>query len=511
MYAFDLAEYRRWREIHNPSYRFWTRVWVDSLHMGTRVHWTLTPLSVLSLGLLWEFMSRQAPQFIGNQRTAIKSMACRRRSSPFYLGRMPDFDATDDDWGNFFITQVSGRDQIRHRLVDWHLNDLQDCKDGAIIYCAMTNLFSSLSVAGYTTDHLFRAVCKNALDPNRNFQTSVEDNIRRRLESFRDPKATEYIAYTKLIPTGPVSNTLRKKWSTQRIEKVDDVSETGTVAVLVGKSLEPFVVTRRAVVSGIAEIHRREAQNLFALLVQQVPGLSIFVIPARSNFKIAESDSSEKYFDVSFKRTELATTEKGDPSGAILFERATRDLFDAPEDAIRNLSVGSELRWRRSTRRETDEILADAYRWALRKRLSRDFWAYLNRSIALGRDASVPKGSVLNTMAVWDRTTDSDLFGSLLGILSRLAEPDDVLTLHRLQEIVHWSEAENHELFRFVHTRREINDLLTVIRGVRNSATHFNSADDELYGVMLYLARVLFEAFTAAWERDSVRANSAKV
>ena len=31
MYAFNLAEYAKWREISSPAYRFWTRAWVGGV------------------------------------------------------------------------------------------------------------------------------------------------------------------------------------------------------------------------------------------------------------------------------------------------------------------------------------------------------------------------------------------------------------------------------------------------------------------------------------------------
>jgi hypothetical protein len=44
-------------------------------------------------------------------------------------------------------------------------------------------------------------------------------------------------------------------------------------------------------------------------------------------------------------------------------------------------------------------------------------------------------------------------------------------------------------------------DLLTVTRGLRNSATHFEAADHSVYGIIVYLTKFLFEAFVAAWIR----------
>ncbi len=107
---------------------------------------------------------------------------------------------------------------------------------------------------------------------------------------------------------------------------------------------------------------------------------------------------------------------------------------------------------------------------------------------------------------MWDWETEKD-FARLLDALSRLSEPDDHLVLYRLREITYWytdADRGRNELFGLVNTWREIDDLLAVIRGIRNSATHFDRADDELYGLMVYFAKVLFEAFTAAWVRDSL-------
>jgi len=509
MYAFNLAEYAKWREISSPAYRFWTRAWVDSLHMGTRVHWALAPVSVLSLAFLWEFMSRQAPRYTDRQRVAIKAMARRRHAPTFYFGSMPRFEDDDSLWTKFFSGQMQTRNDIRHQIVDWHLVHLREADDFSAIHAAMVSLFSCLVIEGFTTDHLFRAICKGTLDPQNLRATSVDYNLQYVFESYRDPKPAEYIAYTQLVPIapGPFSKTLRRKWSNQKLHNLDEVVNTRTEAVLIGGELDPFIVTRRAVVSGIGELHRREAQNVYALRLQRHPELSVFVMPARSNFRLAAPGSPEKYYDVSFRRTELDITERGDDSGAILFEKATRDLFDAPEEAIRNLMVAAELRWRRPTRRETDEVLANAYRWSLRTRLSQDFSSYLARVRGLGKDPSVPAGSVLRGLGAWDWEMEKD-FTRLLDALSRLSEPDDHLVLYRLREITYWySDVDRgrNEMFGLANTWREIDDLLAVIRGIRNSATHFERADDELYGLMLYFAKVLFEAFTAAWVRDSLK------
>jgi hypothetical protein len=421
---------------------------------------------------------------------------------------MPRFEDDDSLWTKFFAAQVQARHDIRHQVVDWHLAHLREAEEFASIYSAMVSLFSCLVIEGFTTDHLFRAICKGTLDPQNLRGTSVEYNLQYVLESYRDPQAAEYIAYTKLVPIapGPFSKTLRRKWANQKFQNLDEVVNAGTTAVLIGDELDPFIVTRRVVVSGVGELHRREAQNVYALRLQRHPELSVFVMPARSNFRLVVPGSPEKYHDVSFRRTELAITERGDDSGAILFEKATRDLFDAPEEAIRSLMVGAELRWRRPARQETDEVLANAYRWSLRTRLSQDFSSYLGRVRGLGKDASVPADSVLRAMATWDWETEKD-FARLLDALSRLSEPDDHLVLYRLREITYWytdADRGRNELFGLVNTWREIDDLLAVIRGIRNSATHFERADDELYGLMLYFAKVLFEAFTAAWVRDSL-------
>lgn len=467
------------------------------------MHWALSPVSVLSLAFMWEFMSRQGLQYAKYQRLAIKGMARRRHAPCFYYGRMPEFEDEGCVWTEFFNKQIEARDAIRHAVVDWHLKDLQKAQDFSLIQVSMDNLFASLTLEGYTTDHLFRTICKYALDPLGLKDTSVESRLRKVLESYRDPQPSEYIAYTKLVPTGPVSNTLRYKWSDVRLHSVDEVIELGTITALIGDNLEPFIITRRAVISGIGELHRREAQDLFALLAQRHPGFSVFVMPVRSYFKLTAPDSAKKYYDVGYQRTELPITETGDASGAILFERATRDLFDAPHEAMRNLLVGAELRWRRPTRLETDEVLANAYRWSLRKRLSREFSSYLSRANALGKNPLVPQDSVLKKLSAWDWENEKD-FANLLANLSELNIPDDALVLCRLREIVNWHNPVNSETLSPQSTWREINDLLALIRGVRNSATHFGSADHELYGMMLYLARVLFEAFTAAWERDAL-------
>jgi hypothetical protein len=508
MYALNLAEYARWRELSTPAYRFWLRNWIDSLHMGTRVHWAMSPISVPTLALLWAFFSRQAPQYTKRQRVALKAMARRRQAPAFYSGDMPEFTADEACWSDFFARQRDTRDTIRRDVVEWHLTHLRDSTDHSLIHAAMTILSSCLVVEGFSTDRLFRGICKGALDAQRLRTTSVDENLVFALESYRAPVAQEYIAYTKLVPImpGPFSRTFRHKWSNLTFGTVDEVPTTAGLAVLIGDDLDLFIVTRRASHS-IADLHRREAHKVLALRLQRHPELSVFVLPPRSHFRLAIPGSAEKYHDVSFRRAELDIQERGDDSGAILFRKATQDLFDEPEESIRNLMVAAELRWRRHTRGETDDVLANAYRWSLRTKLGQDFSAHLARVRSLGRDARVPRGSVLRAMADWPWEAGQG-FATLLDTLSTLREPDDHLILYRLRELMHWYPGDlgRNELFGLRNTRREINDLLILSRGVRNSATHFERSSDQLHGVMLYLARVVFEAFAAAWTRDSVEA-----
>jgi hypothetical protein len=109
-------------------------------------------------------------------------------------------------------------------------------------------------------------------------------------------------------------------------------------------------------------------------------------------------------------------------------------------------------------------------------------------------------------MAYWDWEKEQN-FPRLLNRLAKLEAPDDQLVLCRLRELTEWYVDKPHpgsELSGLANTFREINDLLAITRGVRNSVTHFESADQALYGIMLHLAKILFEAFAAAWRRDSV-------
>ena len=81
MYALNLLEHNRWISIPNRAYRFWIRAWVDSLHIGTHVHWQLSPLSMVGLAHLWGYINRQDRQYTKRQRASIKVMALRRQAA----------------------------------------------------------------------------------------------------------------------------------------------------------------------------------------------------------------------------------------------------------------------------------------------------------------------------------------------------------------------------------------------------------------------------------------------
>jgi hypothetical protein len=507
MYAVNVEEHSRWRSITNRAQRLWVRTWIDSVHVGTHIHWQLSPLSILGLAHLWEYMNRQQPHHTRRQRSSIKAMARRRQTEPGYLGSMPHFDDHDSAWDAFFNQQIVAHDEIRQRLVQWHLTALSECKDIPLLHRHLNALFGALVLSGPTNDQLFRAVCKGVLDPQNLGGQTPSENLRDWLESYLNPRSTEFLAYTKAVPItpDPISRRLRLKWSSVKLPNLDAFSSARTLPTLVGGDLEPYIVTRRAVLGGIAELHRREARRVYALRIQKFPGLSVFVLAPRSYFRPIAPEASEKYHDINFKRTEVSIDASGDEEGAILFQKAAQELFDSPEEAIRNLLVGAELRWRQGTIRQTDQLLANAYRWRLRSRLSEDFANYLSRVRAIGKDPRVPEMSALSRMAEWDWEAEKD-FLLLLKRLAYSSHIDDELLLFRLRELTDWYSTKarpENELMGLANTWREIDDLLTIIRGVRNSATHFAAADETLYGAMLYLAKVLFEAFAAAWVRDA--------
>jgi hypothetical protein len=219
-----------------------------------------------------------------------------------------------------------------------------------------------------------------------------------------------------------------------------------------------------------------------------------------------EPGASENYSDVSFKRIETAIDKiPADDSGAVMFYKASRDLFDSPESAIRDLMVAAELRWRGSSLKGTDNVLASAYRSALRGRLSEDFANYLARVRSVGSAADLPEDCSYRQLSQWDWPAEKH-YTALLQYLTSRPCFDDPLTMYRLRELTSWYPAKSssgNDLAGLAQSHHETGDLLTLARGVRNSATHFAEAGDELYGVMLYLARVLVEAFTACLTRDT--------
>jgi hypothetical protein len=374
----------------------------------------------------------------------------------------------------------------------------------------MNDLFSCLATEGFSTNQLFLSVCKGVLDPGNYKETGPEQNLAGFLESKRLLEPTTYLAYTKLVPVSPsdVSGNLLRKWSSFRLQRVEEFRNQQTTAVCVGN--EPFIVTRKTVVGGIGEIHRREAQHVYSLRLQRHPELSVYVLPLRSYFKADVADAPEEYHDVGFEQAGLDLRTGGDGPGALFFQRASRDLFDFPDEAIRNLLVGAELRWRKADPddKHTDDVLADAYRWSLRKRLHRDIDDYLARVYSIGRTYPLPSGSAAALVASQDWKANGD-FRELLEEVQSLDDNDDELLALRLREVQNWYRDRcdsTSELSGKLNTWHEINDLMKLIRGVRNSATHFEPPGQELYGVMLYLAKVLFEAFAAACMRDHTTA-----
>ncbi len=512
MYAVNTEKLQRWLSIKNRAYRFWVRAWIDSLHVGTHIHWQLSPFSVLGLAFMWRFIARQESHYTKRQRTAIKAMARRRQKDPGFLSQMPRFQDDDSQWESFFSEQISAKEQIQKELVRWHVTTLKDCTDMAVLHSNMASLYSSLLLKGFATDQLLYVVCKGVLDPLS--QADPEENLIALFNSFANPPATEFLAYTKLEPIGatPISKRLLHKWSKSELPSLEsfhpEESQPRTQAVLIGDSqvLEPFIVTRGAAIGGIGELHRREAQYVYSLRLAQHPGLSIFILPSRSHFRLAAPVSEENYYDVNFKRTELSLPVSVDNLGAVLFQKATRDLFDAPEDALRNLLVGTELRWRGQSIR-TDRVLADAYRWRLRSRLTTDFANYLARVRSMIEKAGSAPSNVLGEISAWEWQAEKDL--SLLeSRLARLPNADDELVLYRLRELTNWyaSKPEStSELTHRANTFREIDDLMALARGIRNSATHYEAADQTTYGISLYLAKVFFEAFVSACIRDSTK------
>lgn len=517
MYAVNADEYSRWLSVSNPSTRFWIRAWIDSLHMGTHIHWQLSPLSVLALSYLWSYMAQQEPGYTKHQRTSIKAMARRRQDDPGIVGTMPQFADSDATWDHFFQSQAAATETIRQALIGWHLRALDTHADPPTLMVGLSSLYSALLIVGLRSDRLFQAVCKWVLDPGKQRSTGPADNLVELLTHYTAPPPREFLSYTYMVPLNPeaLSRSLLKKWSNLTLPSVDEFNDPRTLPVLLaGNPARPCIITRRRLAGSIAELHRREAIRVYCLRLQLHPSLSVLVFPHRSYFKSTEPGASENYHDVSFKRTQVAIDEiPSDDAGAVLFYKASRDLFDSPEDAIRNLMVAAELRWRRSKVKETDKVLANAYRWALRPRLSRDFADYLSRARTLGESADVRTDSSYRQLALWDWEGEKD-FALLLDHITTATVFDDQLTLYRLREIVTWyteKATPTSELTGLAHTFREIDDLLTLARGVRNSATHFAEGDDALYGVMLYLARVLVEAFTACLTRDTVTAAAAAV
>jgi hypothetical protein len=146
---------------------------------------------------------------------------------------MPAFDGTDSAWDAFFAQQIAARDEIRERLVQWHMTGLATCSDIPLLYGYMNGFFAAFVVSGLTTDQLFRAVCKGVLDPEGFRKQTPSENLVSWLDSYASPAPTEFLAYTRLaaISPDPISKTLRRKWSAIKLPDVGAFQVMGDDAV----------------------------------------------------------------------------------------------------------------------------------------------------------------------------------------------------------------------------------------------------------------------------------------
>ena len=78
MYALDADKYTKLLGFESPLRR-WIRLWLDGLHVGTHIHWRLSPFSVLGLAKTWRYLSSLDADKRRPQEKAIARMAHRRR------------------------------------------------------------------------------------------------------------------------------------------------------------------------------------------------------------------------------------------------------------------------------------------------------------------------------------------------------------------------------------------------------------------------------------------------
>src|SRR5437773_556992 len=207
---------------------------------------------MVGLAHLRGYINRQDRQYTKRQRASIKVMALRRQADQTLLEPLPAFECDEGGWDSFFERHVTARDEIHQRLLDWHLNRLEACTDLPVLFSKMSALFSTLLLKGYSTDRLFRAVCKGVLDPQNLRGRSPADNFCEWLQSLAHPTPTEFLAYTRLIPLGSISKTLLGKWSAIRLPTLDTFDSDRTLAVLIGDTEPlPYIVTRRTVTQEI--------------------------------------------------------------------------------------------------------------------------------------------------------------------------------------------------------------------------------------------------------------------
>src|SRR5258708_7483353 len=144
--------------------RLWLKIWIDGLHVGTHLHWLLSPFSVIGLANIWS--SFPADDRYSPQRKAICRMACRRRSSDLYLDGMPNADSGDPAWSAFFRQQLDERETLTSQLLDWHRDQLTSgvATPHAVLLSRSHELRAALALADYSTDDLFNMLKDTVLD-----------------------------------------------------------------------------------------------------------------------------------------------------------------------------------------------------------------------------------------------------------------------------------------------------------------------------------------------------------
>lgn len=505
MYALDLTAYARWQEFP-PTARYFVKLWIDGLHVGTHVHWALSPVSVDALTYLWDFFADPKGK---PQRAAIRYLAHLRRNPAFYAGLMPLPTASDTDWGAFFAQQkatlVARKNDVLVRAMDLLVraqpsNSVSSADASALAH----ELRAALAIAGWSTDDLFNRMMNYVVDPLGRSPLPPAQRLEAFLEYFRAPTDCSYIAWVPVVAQSDWSASQRRAFSTLRLDAATSYTGTRTVTAFVdGK---PIIVGR---VDGPHSVPERARRNALQLLRMKMgPGIGLGPISlGATTYLVLTTDLTRPPWKYPNKVGELPLElfEGSFPTQALASSISA--LFDDPQGVIGAIFAefegGGHVPPSAAPIPSWTQIapMANAYRWGLRTALGDALGAYVARLRALAHKAeALPP---LAGVRYYRERNDTER-GAVLAELERAAPDEDVLLLEHLREVVSWRPSVAPGIVPLPHdTVREIACLLVLAKGFRNKLQHAGAGPvpPELYGLMLYVAKTSLHAYASLRNR----------